>query len=76
MSSIKITKEFVISTAKLKLVSSIFDNLTKEGILKTLKLFQFLRYSRFCYFFPSCPQFADSKGQMRLNYYNIVNWGA
>ena len=76
MSSIKITKEFVISIAKLKLVSSIFDDLTKEGILKTLKLFQFLRYSRFCYFFPSSPQFPDSKGQMRLNYYNIVNWVA
>ena len=34
--------------------------------ISSKKLFSFLRYSDFCNFFPSFPQFPDSKGQMEV----------
>ena len=61
----------------LKLVSAIFYQVfifhqvialskLKMIFISSKKLFSFSRYSDFCYFFPSSPQFPDSKGQMEV----------
>ena len=34
--------------------------------ISSKKLFSFSRYSNFCDFFPTFPQFSDSKGQMEV----------
>ena len=42
------------------------QNLRKMFFISSKKLFWFSRYSNFCNFFPSSPQFPDSKGQMEV----------
>ena len=37
------------------------------------KLFSFSKYSNFCNFFPSFPQFLDSKGEMEVEYFMILS---
>ena len=41
-----------------------FKKLWKMFFISSKKLFSFLRYSNCCNFFPSFPNFPDSKGQM------------
>ena len=55
----------------LKLISAIFYQififyLIKMFFISSKKLFSFSIYSKFCNFFPSFPQFSDSKGQMEV----------
>ena len=67
----------ISSMSLLKLVSAIFyqtfnfspnDSYSEamNNVFYFRKLFSFSRYSNFCDFFPSCPCFSDSKGQMEV----------
>ena len=44
---------------------------TKMFSISSKKLFSFSRYSLFCIFFPSFPQFSDSKGQILVEQFTI-----
>ena len=68
----------VSNTSCLKLVSTFFikflffnqmialQNLWKVFFISSKKLFWLLRYSNFCIFSPSFPDFPDSKGQIEV----------
>ena len=45
----------------------------KKFFISPKKLFSFSRYSNFCDFLPSSPNFPDSKGQMKVEWF-LMSW--